>query len=239
MPAIPLRHYTEEFMKHVDVERIRKRNFRLVVDYSYGLAPDSLSGILTQLNVDLVPLNARMDENKLAMLEDEFVNNRQRLAQIVAAVGADLGIQFDVGGEKIYLVDDKGTVLNGEDGAALMMELALSAYPGRSIAVPVTMPNSFDTIARWHDAGLIRIRKNLRSLMSVAQHAGILLVIDGHGNFIFPDFQPAVDGMMASVRLLEFLAMPRHADERGCRISAAGAYVQRSCSIVPGDPRER
>lgn len=203
----PIEIYTEEFMKHVDVERIRKRNFRLVVDYSYGLVPDSLSGILTQLNVDLVPLNARMDENKLAMLEDEFVNNRQRMAQIVGAVGADLGIQFDVGGEKIFIVDDKGRALNGEMGAALMMELALYAYPGRSIAVPVTMPNAFDAIARWHDAGLIRIRKNLRSLMSVAQHAGILLVIDGHGNFIFPDFQPAVDGMMASVRLLEFLAI--------------------------------
>ena len=78
--------------------------------------------------------------------------------------------------------------MSDEVGAALMMELALSAYPGRSIAVPVTMPNSFDTIARWHDAGLIRIRKNLRSLMSVAQHAGILLVIDGTAISSFPIF---------------------------------------------------
>jgi mannose-1-phosphate guanylyltransferase/phosphomannomutase len=55
--------------------------------------------------------------------------------------------------------------------------------------------------------------------MSVAEHAGILLVIDGNVNFIFPDFQPAVDGMMASVRLLEFLAV------RGLRMSEVVAYL--------------
>ena len=225
-PSDTIEHYRRDFMTHIDVERIRERRFRLVVDYSFGLASDTLSGIFSELDVDLVPLNARMDESKLAMLEEEFVANRKRMAQIVAAVGADLGIQFDVGGEKIFLVDDQGNVLNNETAAALMMELALYAYPGRSIAVPVTMPSAFDTIAQWHEAGLIRIRRNLRSLMSVAEHAGILLVIDGSGNFIFPDFQPAVDGMMAGVRLLEFLAvrelnmsdvvdyLPRHTSPR-------------------------
>ena len=198
--------YAESFLTHVDVETIQARKFSVVIDYSYGLASDTLSDILTQLDVDVVALNARMDENKLAMLQTEFDNNRERMAKIVNVLGADLGIQFDVGGEKIFIVDNRGAMLSDETAAALMMELALYSYPGRSIAVPVTMPNAFETIAGWHDAGLIRIRKNLHSLMSVAEHAGILLVIDGAGNFIFPDFQPAVDGMMAAVRLLEFLA---------------------------------
>lgn len=202
----PIEAYTTDFLQYVNVERIRQRNFRVVVDYSHGLASDTLSDILTDLNVDVVPLNARMDETKLAMLEVEFLENRQRMAKIVAAVGADLGIQFDVGGEKIFIVDEKGTVLSDESAASLMLELALYATPGRSVAVPITMPNVFDTIAGWHDAGLIRIRNNLHSMMSAANNAGILLVVDGTGNFIFPDFQPAVDGMMASVRLLEYLA---------------------------------
>jgi mannose-1-phosphate guanylyltransferase/phosphomannomutase len=29
--------------------------------------------------------------------------------------------------------------------------------------------------------------------------------LDGSGNFLFPDFHPAVDGMMAAVRLLEYM----------------------------------
>jgi mannose-1-phosphate guanylyltransferase/phosphomannomutase len=30
--------------------------------------------------------------------------------------------------------------------------------------------------------------------------------VDGNGNFLFPAFQPAVDGMMAAAKLLEYLA---------------------------------
>ena len=215
----PIEKYAAEFLNHVDVDLIRERNFKIIVDYSYGLASDTLSDILTTLNVDVVALNARMDESKLAMLQEEFVENRQRMAKIVTALDADLGVQFDVGAEKIFIVDEQGRVLGNETAAALMMELALTANPGRSVAVPITMPTTFDTIARWHDAGLIRIRKNMRSLMSVAEHAGILLVIDGSGNYIFPEFQPAVDGMMACVRLLEFLT------NRGMGVSQVVGYL--------------
>ena len=43
--------------------------------------------------------------------------------------------------------------------------------------------------------------------MHTASYVGVLLIADGAGSFIFPGFQPAVDGMMATVRLLEYLAI--------------------------------
>jgi mannose-1-phosphate guanylyltransferase/phosphomannomutase len=43
--------------------------------------------------------------------------------------------------------------------------------------------------------------------MLSAHDAGILMAIDGAGNFIFPEFHPTVDGMMATARLLEYLAV--------------------------------
>ena len=46
----------------------------------------------------------------------------------------------DFRGNRQYI--STGNVLDNETAAALMMELALFAYPGRSIAVPVTMPNA-------------------------------------------------------------------------------------------------
>jgi mannose-1-phosphate guanylyltransferase/phosphomannomutase len=43
--------------------------------------------------------------------------------------------------------------------------------------------------------------------MHTANYIGVLLIGDGAGSFIFPGFQPAVDGMMATIRLLEYLAI--------------------------------
>ena len=74
------------------------------------------------------------------------------------------------------------------------------------MAAPVTLPNAFDTVAGWHGSSLRRIRGSAHGMMSTAQQQEDLLVVDGDGNFIFPDFHPAIDGMMATVRLLEYLA---------------------------------
>ncbi|MFN8465299.1 MAG: sugar phosphate nucleotidyltransferase [Caldilineaceae bacterium] len=206
-PHEPITTYTEDFMRHVDAQRIREYGFKLVTDYSHGLAADTLADVLTQMGVDVVPLNARMDESKLAMLQAEFKANQERVGKIVMALGANLGVQLDVGGEKVFLVDEKGNVIDDIMAAALMMELALYAHPGRPVAVPVTMPTAFDTIANWHGARLFRITQNLHGPMHTASYIGVLMIADGAGSFIFPGFQPAVDGMMATVRLLEYLAI--------------------------------
>ena len=203
----PIAEYTDDFMRHVDAQRIRDYGFKLVCDYSHGLAGDTLADIFNDLDVDVVPLNARMDETKLAMLQGEFKDNQAKMGKIVRALDAQMGVQLDVGGEKVFLVDEQGNVLDDITTAALLLELALYAHPGRPVAVPITMPNAFETIASWHGARLFRIPQNLHGPMHTASYVGVLLIADGAGSFIFPGFQPAVDGMMASVRLLEYLAI--------------------------------
>ena len=205
---LPEESYIEAFLSHVNAELIRQAGFRIVVDYSHGLAAETMARILNQLNVEVVALNSRTDENKLAMLENEFRSNQARVGKIVAAVDATLGVQLDVGGEKIFLVDETGAIVSDMAGAALMVELALNANPGRDVVVPVNVPNAFDTIATWRDGRIHRHGKSLHSLMKAAEPS-VLLVCDGAGNFIYPDFMPTVDGIMATVKLLEYLAVRR------------------------------
>ena len=202
----PIGRYTRDFLKHVDGDLIRRRRFKIVVDYSYGLATEPLAEILATLGVDVVAVNAHMDESKLAMLQEEFAENRARMAKIVTALDAELGIQFDVGGEKIYIVDNRGRELGATTAAALMMELVSEAAPGSTIVAPINVSNGFDTIAAWHDCRLLRSSGNLHTMTTAAQQEKVIFAFDAIGNFIFPAFQPAIDGLLAGVRLLEHLA---------------------------------
>jgi mannose-1-phosphate guanylyltransferase/phosphomannomutase len=201
----PIESYTQDFLRHVNVDLIRQQKFKIVVDYSHGLAANTLADILTKLGVDVVPLNARIDETKLAMLQGEFLANQERVAKIVRALNADVGIQFDVGGEKIFIVDEQGNVLNNNVTAALMTELAFFANPSRTVAALITLPTALDTIAGWHNGQIVRISNSMQQMMLAPDETKLLLALDGSGNFLFPDFQPAVDGMMAAVRLLEYM----------------------------------
>lgn len=203
----PTQEYAQGFLQHVDSRRIREAQFKIVVDYSHGLTTDTFPMILNDLGVDALQVNARMDETKLAMLQSEFKSNQERVSKIVSALGADLGVQFDVGGEKIFLVDEQGQMLDDIKTAALMVELGLFAKPGRSVAGLITLPNAFETITHWHGSEIVRIGNHMHRFMLGAHDAGILLAVDGTGNYIFPEFHPTVDGMMATARLLEYLAI--------------------------------
>lgn len=111
-----------------------------------------------------------------------------------------------MGGEKIFVVDNRGRVLSGTVVAASLAELTLRAHGGGTIAVPVSAPRIFDRIARRHGGNVMYTKVDPQDLMTAAAREKVIFAGDQAGNFIFPAFQPAIDGLMAVAKLLEFLA---------------------------------
>src|SRR5262249_32844916 len=58
-----------------------------------------------------------------------------------------------------------------------------------------------------YDTQVIRVKNDHQALMEAAQEPNVRLAFSGNGDFIFPSFQPAMDGMMALAKLLELLAV--------------------------------
>lgn len=201
--------YRDEFMKAINVEAIREAGFYIVVDYAHAPSSLVLPSILSDLNCRVVALNASIDETKMSILREEFDQSLQQLATICMALGTHLGVRLDVGGEKIFLVDDRGQIVPNVTACAAIATLALRAYGGGTVAVPVNLPRMFETIAAQHSGKVIRTKVDLHDLMEAATHKGVIMAGDGTGNYIFPEFQPAVDGLMAVAKLLEFLAVQK------------------------------
>ncbi len=61
-----------DYLKALDTEAIRAAKLRIVVDYAHAPAADVLADLLDHLNVDVVPLNARIDANKISLTQEEF-----------------------------------------------------------------------------------------------------------------------------------------------------------------------
>ena len=87
-----------------------------------------------------------------------------------------------------------------------MADLALQAASGGVVAVPVDRSLAFEQIAARHGGRVVRTKVDPHSLMKACGQTGIVMAGDGTGNFIFPGFQPVMDGLMATAKLLEFLA---------------------------------
>lgn len=201
-----IEHYTEDFLRSINVEAIKERRFYMVVDYASAPTSLVLPGILSALMCRTVALNSNVDENKMSIPEEEVGEGLKQLSLICQALGANLGVRLDVGGEKVSVVDDRGRILDDKTFCAVMAVLALRSNGGGVIAVPVNQPGFFEQIAEQYGGKVLRTKVDSHDLMQAATQENVIMAGDGTGNFVFPRFQPAIDGLITVARLLQFLA---------------------------------
>jgi len=197
--------YSAAFLAALNYDAIREANPYLVVDFANATTAPLFTPLLTQLNCRVLALNAAVDERKMSIPSNELRENLTQLARICSVLETSLGVRLDVGGERIFVVDDRGKNVPDILLCAAMARMALEAKGGGTIAVPVTMPDVFEHIAEQHGGKILRTKVNTPALMAAANNVDVIMAADGRGSFVFPAFQPVVDGMMAVAKLLEFL----------------------------------
>ncbi|HET7874362.1 MAG TPA: mannose-1-phosphate guanyltransferase [Methylomirabilota bacterium] len=198
--------YRDGLLKSVDAEVIRKAGLRMVLDYAFGSASSIFPAVLGALGVEVIALNAYLDETRISKTAEEFRRSLQQLSNIVRTLGADLGVLLDTGAEKVFLVDDKGEILSGDLTLALVSLLAMRTHPSGRIVVPVTASRAVERLAGEHGFTITRSRGTPRALTEAALAPDVVLVGEEMGGLIFPRFQPAFDGMAAVARILEMMA---------------------------------
>ncbi len=202
--------YIDAFLRALRFDALERiaHDFSLVADYASANGSGILPSILRRLMVDVVELNANLDENRIVQTNAQIQEGLYRLSQITPVLEADMGVRLDEGGEKIFLVDDRGRHLPGIQALAVIATLALKANGGGTVAVPVTAPRAFEEIAARHGGHIIRTRATLGSIMQAAvDHPDLLLLGDGAGHYIFPSFYPIADGLFAIVKIMELLTL--------------------------------
>jgi len=198
--------YIDAFAKSVDAGAIKERNYNIVLDYSYGSSAVIFPRILGQLGVETVALNAILDPSRITRSQEEFDKGMGHLAAISRSLSADIGVMLDAGGEKIFLVDEKGDILPDATALQVVCLLACRQAGQGLVGVPVTASRNVEKIAARFGMEVVRTRTLPRSLMETAAREGFAFAGDGAGGFVFPRFQPAFDGLFAIVKIMELLA---------------------------------
>jgi len=213
-PSRHVEYYREGFMSVIDKEVIRKRGFKIVIDYSFSPASLIFPSILGELGCEVVALNAYMDATQVIRTMAEFSHSLAQLANIVISLKADAGFLLDPGAEKLFLVDENGNIITGDLELASLSLAIMRVYPGGTIAVPISASRAIDRMAREYQCRVIRTKTDYRSMEEVAHKKGVIFVGEAKGGFIFSQFHCVFDSMMATVKTLELLAkMPMKISE--------------------------
>lgn len=200
-------YYTEDFLSFIDSAAIQAMSPKIVVDYMHGALCLLMPVVLGRLGIESVSLNAFVDPTRRHAGGPPQSEQVKELADVVAALHANLGVVVNNPGERIWLIDELGTVLAGDELLACLVSLVMRIVgEGCKVAVPVSATSAIEQLAFKYGATVIRTPVDARSLMEAAgREPNLCFAGDDEGGFIFPEFQPVFDAMVSLGRLLDFL----------------------------------
>ena len=207
-PARVRETYAQDLLSGVDVEAIRARRYRLVVDYGFSAASFVLPLVLGPLGVEAVSAHGfttdRTDTGS-ALLREAI----GQVKQLVPAVGADLGVVLDRAAERLYLVDERGREIPVEQ--SLLLFLRLIGTDGRrgKLAFPITVTSQVDRLLEGSGLEIVRTPASLADLTKAAAEDDVIFAGAVGGGYVFPEFLPAYDAVASLCKLLELLAPVR------------------------------
>ncbi|MCK5126413.1 MAG: NTP transferase domain-containing protein [candidate division Zixibacteria bacterium] len=200
------KNYKAEFLRSINRDKVKHKDFRIVIDYSYGSAGQFFPEITSALGIDAISLNAFPNPSRASEHSRSSDEKIGQLSTIVTALSADLGVMINPAAEKMTVIDRTGTAIGSQMLLLMITDLYLKNHNARRIAVPVAASMGVEKIAERYDVEVIRVRNDHLAMMDAHIRQGADFVGGTLGGFIFPGFQIGADAMFATAHLLEMMA---------------------------------
>ncbi len=201
----PQLHF-ERVLKHVDVERIRARRFRVALDAVNGagsvMSPrflrDELNCDLRAISIDPGKPFPRVAEPRPDTLGD--------LASLLCRERCEIGFAQDPDGDRLAVVDETGRVLDNDDVLALAVDAALERLPG-DVVVNLTTSSVIDDVAARHGRRVFRTPVGEANVVETMQSVNACIGGEGsNGGIIFPAVHLCRDSYTGMAFLLDRMA---------------------------------
>jgi mannose-1-phosphate guanylyltransferase/phosphomannomutase len=228
-------YYREGFLRQIGLDSIRDRRFNVVVDLAHGSTASILPDLLADLGCEAVILNAHADERKPAESPLGIQKALESVGKIVRTLGADMGFYISPGGERLFMVDEKGKSYPAHKTLLYLLSL-LGRTSGRKKArvfLPVQAPHIAASQVRN-----VRIDSGRLSRLPEDSFGRYDLVAGVDGSYAFPGFQPHPDAMFTLVSILKMTASTRITPSAVYRSLPVTSYYSRT-TVCPSENKGR
>jgi len=216
--------YINRFLESLHVDKIRQRQFKILMDYSYGLASSIFPYILGKMNAEALSLHDFVDPTRYRPNITSKEPDDDEAIRIMRSLGYELGFTIEPGAEKITLIDERGVWYAPMRLLSVITKLFLETNKDKEpykIAVSIVASNEIDQVAKDYNVEVVRIKNSHSAMMEATRDEKVLFVGGVWGGYIFSDFLFASDGMYSIGKVLEMLA------ETGKKISEIDASIPR------------
>lgn len=205
-PPRAIEFYTAALEGSVDVARLYRRSFKVVLDYSFGAASAVMPNVLPKIGASVLAVNPFAATAGAATAGQDLDTRLKTMGDLVRTSGSDLGFVFDPDGETATIVDDQGTILSADQALLALVQLVCEVRAPARLALPVSVSREAERIAAERGATITWTKLSAAHLMETAAGGDVDFAASQEGGFIWPSFLPAYDASATLVHLLDLLA---------------------------------
>lgn len=193
-----------EFVKS-SIDNASLNGLKIVLDCANGAAYKVAPLILTELGADVVVLNNQPNgvniNNECGALHPEVVK------AAVLGHNADVGLSLDGDADRIIMVDNKGTIIDGDYILAIAAINLLEKKKLNKNTVVVTHYTNlaFDPLIKKHGGKIVRTDNGDRYVIEEMLKHHYNLGGEFSGHIIFSDYNSTGDGMIAALQILRIM----------------------------------
>lgn len=177
------------------------RGLKIVLDCAHGASSVIAPRAFCELGADVVPYYNTPDGTNI----NDFCGSThpEKLTQLVAELGADMGLAFDGDADRLIAVDEHGIVVDGDQIMAICaMDLKQRGLLKNDTLVCTVMSNlGLDIAMKKAGIKTVKTRVGDRYVLEEMLKSGYSLGGEQSGHIIFLDHNSTGDGILTGIQL--------------------------------------
>jgi phosphomannomutase / phosphoglucomutase len=199
--------YIEAVLKLVDVDKIKQRKFKIVVDIGNGAQATVAPFLLQKLGCNVLTMNGSIDGDFIGRGPEPIPEKLEVLAKMVKETKADLGVAFDGDGDRSMFCDERGIIHWGDKtGTLVVQHLLRTKHKGAEIVCPINTTMALPLVANNEGSNVTYTKVGSVEVSREMIKRKAYIGLEDNGGFMYGKLNEVRDGALTTALVLDMLA---------------------------------
>ena len=188
----------------VDVEKVKARKFKVVVDAVNSIGGVVIPALLRRLGCEVVELNCE-PTGHFAHNPEPLPQNLTEISEVIVKEGADLGVVVDPDVDRLALVNEDGTMFGEEYTLVAVADYILQHTKGNTCS-NLSSSRALSDITVAHGGSYAASAVGEVNVVTKMKETGAVIGGEGNGGVIYPELHYGRDALVGVALFLTYLA---------------------------------
>ena len=189
----------------VNVEAVRQRKFKVVVDAVNSVGGVVIPALLKELGCEVVELNCE-PTGEFAHNPEPLPENLTEISEVIRKEGADLGIVVDPDVDRLAFVMENGEMFVEEYTLVAVADYILKHTKGNTVSNLSSSRALSDVTARYEGCTYAAAAVGEVNVVKKMKETGAVIGGEGNGGVIYPELHYGRDALVGVALFLTYFA---------------------------------